>query len=325
MVNIPKSAKTFAAVLVLLLFHSACKPSTPSSPPVSIIEKVKALPDDHVGSEIKYGYELFTRTAYYLGPKGSVKRLLRNRTSCQNCHLEGGTRLFSNHLLNTHAIYPQYRAREGKVLTLAERINTCVERPMNGRPLDHSSREMKALLLYFKWIGTGTVVAAHRASDYPDHTLPVVLPDVPLSIERGAEVFAEHCARCHQPNGQGLLRADEIMYEYPPLWGSESYHTGSSMHQNTILARFIKGTMPYGISTEHPELTDLEALDVAAFINSHPRPSANFDQAKDYPNKQEKSFDFPYGPYADSFSEEQHRLGPFKPIQEYYLALKNKQ
>lgn len=30
-----------------------------------------------------------------------------------------------------------------------------------------------------------------------------------------------------------------------------------------------------------------------------------------------KPIDHPFGPYADSFSEQQHKLGPFGPIKEY--------
>jgi cytochrome c len=42
-----------------------------------------------------------------------------------------------------------------------------------------------------------------------------------------------------------------------------------------------------------------EAWDVAAFINSQPK--AHFDQSKDWPVLSKKSFDAPFGPYADSF------------------------
>jgi hypothetical protein len=32
--------------------------------------------------------------------------------------------------------------------------------------------------------------------------------------------------------------------------------------------------------------------------------------------------DAPYGPYADDFPIEQHRFGPFPPIEQYYKSLK---
>ncbi len=80
--------------------------------------------------------------------------------------------------------------------------------------------------------------------------------------------------------------------------------------------------MPFGTTWESPVLTDEEAYDVASFINDdtlHPR--TMFDVSKDYPDLREKPVDYPYGPYADNFSEEQHRLGPYKPIIDARKAL----
>jgi thiosulfate dehydrogenase len=34
--------------------------------------------------------------------------------------------------------------------------------------------------------------------------------------------------------------------------------------------------------------------------------------------------DFPFGPYADAFSEKQHKYGPFKPIKDAQNKLTNK-
>jgi thiosulfate dehydrogenase len=45
-----------------------------------------------------------------------------------------------------------------------------------------------------------------------------------------------------------------------------------------------------------------------------PRPTR--DLSKDWPDISKKPFDHPFGPYADGFDESQHKLGPFKPIQE---------
>src|SRR6266581_4602623 len=50
---------------------------------------------------------------------------------------------------------PQYRGREGAVVTLEDRINGCMERSMNGRALPLDSREMKAFSSYMRWLSTG--------------------------------------------------------------------------------------------------------------------------------------------------------------------------
>ena len=75
--------------------------------------------------------------------------------------------------------------------------------------------------------------------------------------------------------------------------------------------------MPLGEAT----LSDNEAFDVAAFIIAQPRPAlVNLD--RDYPDLTTKPVDNPYGPFADPFPIEQHRVGPYAPIEAYYRSLK---
>jgi thiosulfate dehydrogenase len=70
--------------------------------------------------------------------------------------------------------------------------------------------------------------------------------------------------------------------------------------------------MPLGVKYDSPQLTDEEAWDVAAFVNSMPRPTK--DISKDWPRMAGKPFDHPFGPYADKFSESQHKYGPWGEI-----------
>jgi thiosulfate dehydrogenase len=70
--------------------------------------------------------------------------------------------------------------------------------------------------------------------------------------------------------------------------------------------------MPHGTTFENPVLTDEEAWDVAAYVNSLERPVKVFQE--DWPDISKKPFDHPFGPYADSFSQAQHKYGPFGPI-----------
>ncbi|MEB0249943.1 hypothetical protein QN344_07330, partial [Mucilaginibacter sp. 5B2] len=60
---------------------------------------------------------------------------------------------------------------------------------------------------------------------------------------------------------------------------------------------------------------DEEAWNVAAFVNSQPRPHK--EQSKDYPNVSKKPNDLPFGPFADLFSAKQHKYGPFGPILQF--------
>jgi thiosulfate dehydrogenase len=72
--------------------------------------------------------------------------------------------------------------------------------------------------------------------------------------------------------------------------------------------------MPLGATYDQPQLSDEEAWDVAAYVNSLPRPEK--DLSKDWPDISKKPLDHPFGPFTDGFDEAQHKYGPFKPIQE---------
>ncbi|GAA4450930.1 hypothetical protein GCM10023189_12280 [Nibrella saemangeumensis] len=53
--------------------------------------------------------------------------------------------------------------------------------------------------------------------------------------------------------------------------------------------------MPLGATWLNPQLTE-EAWDLAAYIDSRPRPTKEFSH--DWPNLNTKAIDHPYGPYA---------------------------
>jgi thiosulfate dehydrogenase len=276
------------------------------------------IPHDKFGESVRYGQELMYNTAYYIGPDGVNGKYLGNKMNCTNCHQNAGTKAFSFNLISSHGNYPQYRAREGKVIDLAERVNNCVTHPHNGKPLPLDSREMLAFLSYLKWINS------YMPSDKKfkgAKNLDLQFPSVASDPARGSIIFQENCARCHGANGEGQMRFDQVTYTYPPLWGLQAYQPGSSMHRVIKAAQWIKANMPYDKSTaDKPFLTDQESLDVAAFINDdslHRRP---FVKSYDYPNIVEKAIDYDKGPFADAFSEHQHKYGPYPQIIEEWKA-----
>ncbi|WP_414654802.1 c-type cytochrome, partial [Flavobacterium sp. UBA4854] len=93
------------------------------------------IPDDQFGESVRYGRELMMKTAYYIGPNGKNGQYLGNKMNCTNCHQDAGTKPHAFNLMSSHDNYPQYRGRENKVLTLAERVNNCIMRPHSGKPL----------------------------------------------------------------------------------------------------------------------------------------------------------------------------------------------
>jgi thiosulfate dehydrogenase len=309
--------------LIIILSCTACIQQNPTEDTTSInsipTQKVSALdtlPDTFEGNMIRYGKELLVNFPEYLGPEGSIGQYSGNYLSCQNCHLEAGTRPYGLNFLSSHARYPQYRAREGKILNLADRINNCVVRPLNGKPLPLDSKEINAMLMYMKWLSAGVPTGTHVEGDQ--------LKDLPM-LERAADptkgqlIYKKHCQRCHGNEGEGVLDSTGKKYIYPALWGLNSYQPGSSMHRLLKHAAFVYANMPFDLAKPNkPILTIEEAYDVAAFVNDdriHPRPTPN--TVGDFPHLHTKSIDYPFGPYEDPFSESQHKFGPYQEIIEW--------
>ena len=278
------------------------------------------IPANEFGELVKYGRSLMINTAYYIGPEGKVGKYLGNKMNCTSCHLDAGTKPYAFNFYSSHARYPQYRARENRILTLADRINNCIERPHSGKHLPLDSKEMLAMLSYMKWLGEKVPVNEHVEGDGP---LKIDFPTRAADPAKGELVYKKECASCHGPNGEGKMRADNVCYEYPPLWGMTSYQEGSSVHRVLKLGIFIYTNMPSKLADyKKQRLTVEEAFDVSAFINDetiHPRPKPV--TKNDYPNIKTKPIDYGKGPYIDSFPVLQHKFGPYQPIIDYYKKI----
>ena len=263
------------------------------------------------GKLISYGHELISNTAYYLGPKGTIAHI-SNGMNCQNCHLDGGTIPYGNNFGKVYSTYPQFRARNNGMQSIYDRVNDCFERSLNGKALDSNTHEMKAIYAYMKWLGNGIPKGYVSGGT---SIMKIKYLDKEANPAFGKNVYAEKCQSCHGKNGEGQLNLDKIGYIYPPLWGDNSYNDGAGMYRLSSLAGFVKNNMPYGADYHNTKLTDEEAWDVAAFVNSEPRPHK--DQQEDWKNIAKKPMDFPFGPYIDSFSQKQHKYGPFQQIDNF--------
>ena len=258
---------------------------------------------------IIYGQDLIANTSKYFGPEGSVQKIT-NGMNCQNCHLDAGSRPWGNNYGAVFSTYPKFRERSGTVESIHKRVNDCFERSLNGKAIDTSGYEMKSIITYMKWLGQDVKKGAKpKGAGIAD----MVYLDRAASTAKGQIVYIQKCQTCHAPNGEGVKLLGEASYAYPPLWGQHSYNTGAGLFRLSRFAGYVKDNMPFNQAThDAPALTDEEAWDVAAFVNSQPRPTA--DVIEDWPNISAKPIDHPFGPYADGFSEEQHKFGPFKPI-----------
>jgi thiosulfate dehydrogenase len=266
-----------------------------------------AIPYDENGDLIRYGKKLISHTARYIGPHGSINHSA-NGMNCQNCHLDAGTRAWAGNFGAVASIYPRFSDRRGSVETINQRITDCFERSMNGEAPDSNSREMKAMNAYIRWVGKDV-----KKGIKPPGTgleLPAYL-ERPADPQKGRLVYIQKCQKCHGTNGDG--QPDSAFgFLYPPLWGEHSYNTAAGLYRLSKFAGFIKDNMPFGSNYANEQISNEEAWDLAAFVNSQPRPVKKFK--KDWPDILLKPIDLPEGPYPDSYPSLQHKYGPFAPI-----------
>ena len=279
------------------------------------VPEVGALPYDANGLLVRRGRDLITATYAYIGPNvpDASQRYAGNNLACSNCHLSAGVRKFALPLFGLYGEFPQYSPRSATEITIEDRINSCMTRSMNGRPLPPAASEMQAIVAYIKFLSSG-VPAGQQLPGLGAGKMPEL--SRAADPKRGHMIYARLCADCHNTDGSGQRRSipsSDLGYMIPPLWGADSFNDGAGMARLITIANFVHFNMPHGTDYLDPRLTTEDAWDVAAYVTSQPRPSrAGFDH--DFPDLLQKPVDTPYGPYADTFSAKQHKYGPFAPI-----------
>lgn len=250
------------AVLVLCaaagftgVIHAAPQSAPPSASRAGIAPAQPAPDAASQAQLVRQGKLIFDDTPRYAAPwTGNV-------LACTDCHRLSGTVPYATPLTATASRYPRFSQRAGHVVTLEQRIQECFVRSENGKPLPANSPQMNALVAYL-----------HSISASPDKSKPaeylplVALPALTGDPARGKDLYIAQCAACHQANGEGRPLA------YPPVWGPNSYNDGAGMSHNAKFAAWIQYNMPI----QRPNtLTAQQAWDIAAYVNSQPRPKFN--------------------------------------------------
>ena len=121
------------------------------------VPEIGALPRDAHGLQVREGRDLITATYAYIGPNvpDVSKRYAGNNLACSNCHLQAGTKKFGLPLFGLYGDFPRYSARSGGEVSIEDRINSCMTRSMNGRPLPIDAPEMQAMVAYIKFLSSG--------------------------------------------------------------------------------------------------------------------------------------------------------------------------
>jgi thiosulfate dehydrogenase len=304
----------FAALALAATFSHSAQAQT-ATQKIWTVPEVGALPSDSYGLQVRRGRDLITATYAHIGPEVAdpAKRFAGNNLACSNCHLMAGTKKFGLPIFGLYDLFPQYSSRLGAEITIEDRVNSCMQRSLNGRPLPQDSEEMQAIVAYIKFLSSGVA---------PGEKLPGLgtgaMPELKRAADpaRGKKIYASACLACHNTDGSGIRRSlptTDLGYMVPPLWGPDSFNDGAGMARLITAANFVHFNMPHGVDYLNPRLSVEQAWDVAAYVVSQPRPvKAGLD--KDFPDLWKKPVDAAYGPYADGFSERQHKYGPFAPI-----------
>ena len=245
------------------------------------------LDTSRLSDDIRWGFRLFTNTPEEAG------RFTPSRMACSHCHLNAGQREKSLPLVGVAGMFPEYNRRSGRLYSLNDRIVDCFLRSENSTGVLASRR------------GSGGIRRARTAPDpdlegSPGHrrlhhvagpgsemgknpswrgqntiAADALIPLARLDPQKGEAIFKERCTSCHGEDGQGVAVGDK---KPGPLWGPESWNDGAGAARVYTLAGIVRYSMPY---LDPGSLTDEEAQQVAAFINSKPRPSYPFKQ-QDY-------------------------------------------
>lgn len=241
----------------------------------SVVPADSAIPRDSVGVAMRRGLALLAHTS------DSLPAFALSNLRCLSCHLDGGRRADVAPLLGAYTRYPRYVDRTGAVVSIEERINYCFTRSLAGKRLPSSSRAMQDMVSYLAFLSTGVPGRAHvRGEGMPK------MPTLAGDTARGARLFGSACVRCHGADGAGTALA-------PALWGPRSYSIGASMAREERAAAFIRRAMPF----DRPNtLSDQDAYDLAAYIDSRPRPDLP-DKARDWPGG-EAPYDVPYATHG---------------------------
>lgn len=230
------------------------------------IQKDTAISTLNNASSVMYGKQLLNDTQRLL-PK-----YVGDAMNCNSCHIAEGKKPEGLSYINAYNSYPSYNPRAGKVITLAQRINGCFIRSMNGTALPEDSLEMRAMLDYMKWLSQA-VPAGEKVKIKNTWAINTQLTPNPVL---GKQLYNAECAACHGVNGEGKLdSADHVIF--PPLWGDNSFNIGAGMARTYTAAAFIYKNMPMGINTHGvwgggDTLSEQDAVDVAEFFTHMPRP-----------------------------------------------------
>lgn len=321
-----------------------------ASPAVAGYEEIEVRPGELLGwfdyaayqdginggasPEVFEGYNIWMNTPETLGPEGYYtfegQPILPNSVvDCNNCHAGGGLVPFADPVYQSSRKWaaPKYWRANNEYTDLRHRIIRCLANCDGGQWIPRNHEVVDYLTAYVEWVGS-LVIDPAMQSDYTQ--MPGISrtmdgfanwKNMTASKSRGAELYDDECRKCHGRGGRG-----EPEDNIPPLWGDTSVpQTALGGLSVPGIARFIRANMPIG---KEWSFSAQDALDVAAYFTNNPRPHSPLGDTyyshigpEGISNVYYKNITWVIGPKAedDTFSDDQRRFGPWKPIEDWQL------
>lgn len=134
-------------------------------------------------------------------------------------------------------------------------------RSCNGVRPPLGSKPSVAITAYITWLSSGQPVKLNNKAPQGPYAVPSLAVKADnADPARGEKLYAAKCTSCHAKGGEGRK-------QNPPVWGAKSFNQGAGLANTDKLAAWLKVAMPL----DEPDLTEQEAVDVAAFVSSKPR------------------------------------------------------
>lgn len=113
-----------------------------------------SLSDPQLAKVAEHGKALFSHAKF--NGNGRV---------CESCHLGGGLEPGRRpdgkpipSLANAAAIFPRYKERAGRVITLADQVRGCIGGAIEGQVPEEGSEDLTALLVYVTSLSQGKAI-----------------------------------------------------------------------------------------------------------------------------------------------------------------------
>lgn len=242
-------------VIAKAMFTSICL----SSLGLAVFGQIPREPStNELASAIQLGEAIVKETTTH----SLSKNYVGNGLNCTSCHLENGKHPLAGTFLGTATAYPAWSPREGRVITLEDRVLNCFMRSCNGTRPPLGSEVSVAVTAYITSLSQGMAIQMNpRRPIGPGAIKQLSVKASQADMKRGASLYASRCAECHQQDGEG----DN---DNPPVWGERSYNDGAGLSSIDSLAAWLQVAMPL----DETDLTEEQVVDIAAFINSQKRP-----------------------------------------------------